>query len=72
MSRTNSYTTPRVAASQTARVPNYAVGDAVTWDLGMGPQHGRVVVMYPEVTVIQQGGPNGVLVRLAPDRPRKA
>ena len=60
------------AASQAARVPNYAVGDRVTWDLGLGRQHGVVEAMYPNCTVVRQGGPNGHLVRLAPDRPRKA
>lgn len=60
-----------VAASQAARRPNYALGDVVTWNIGGGPQHGRVVAMHPGCTVIQQGGPNGHIVRLAPDRPRK-
>jgi len=61
-----------VAASQAARVPNYAKGDVVTWDIGGGPQHGKVVAMHPGCTVVQQGGPNGHIVKLAPDRPRKA
>lgn len=59
------------AASRAARVPNYAVGDVVEWDLGMGRQTGRVEQMFPGYTVIRQGGPNGTLVRLAPDRPRR-
>lgn len=61
-----------ISAFQASRVPNYAKGDVVTWDIGGGPQHGKVVAMHPGCTVILQGGPNGHVVRLAPDRPRKA
>jgi hypothetical protein len=61
-----------VRESKAKATPDYATGDRVTWDLGLGRQHGVVEAMYPNCTVVRQGGPNGHLVRLAPDRPRKA